>query len=91
MSTDVAPSAYDLAVLPILRNPDKDDSWRDEAACLNYPREVFFNGRKVDRAKAICASCSVRASCLTFALNNYVRGEGGIFGGLTEDERKALL
>lgn len=51
------------------------------------------------QAKAICAECSVRAECLDYALN-YESGDMGtatsysvsrIYGGLTPNERKALL
>jgi WhiB family redox-sensing transcriptional regulator len=41
------------------------------------------------RAKAICAMCDVRAECLDYALT--IRELHGIWGGLTEAERNALL
>ena len=89
MSTDVThTNAYDLAVLPVLQYPDKDDSWRDQAHCLGQPMDVFFNGRKTAKAKAICAGCPVSEPCLNFAIRNDL--VGGIYGGKTEDERKAL-
>jgi len=40
-------------------------------------------------AKAICARCPVRDSCLAYALDT--RQEFGIWGGLNEDERRAIL
>jgi hypothetical protein len=41
------------------------------------------------KAKAICARCPVRPDCLAYALDT---GEAyGIWGGLNEDERRALL
>ncbi|MCZ2261384.1 WhiB family transcriptional regulator [Isoptericola sp. QY 916] len=69
-----------------------------QAACLAEDPELFFapEGRRdsaaeqdrVAQAKAVCASCDVRARCLEVALSN---GESdGIFGGLTEDERRSL-
>ena len=42
---------------------------------------------RVKMAKAICASCPVRLPCLDYALS---RGERGIWGGTTEDERRLL-
>jgi WhiB family redox-sensing transcriptional regulator len=41
------------------------------------------------RAKAICATCSVREPCLAYALK--IREFHGIWGGLNEAERRALL
>jgi WhiB family redox-sensing transcriptional regulator len=41
------------------------------------------------RAKAICAECAVRTECLEFALR--VREPHGIWGGLTESERRRRL
>ena len=41
------------------------------------------------KAKAICARCPVRDACLAYALDT---GEAfGVWGGLTEDERRAML
>ena len=40
-------------------------------------------------AKQICAQCNVREDCLQFALR--VREPHGIWGGLTEAERRALF
>ena len=41
------------------------------------------------RAKGICATCSVRSDCLDYALQ--IREQHGIWGGLNESERKALF
>jgi WhiB family redox-sensing transcriptional regulator len=41
------------------------------------------------RAKAICATCSVRRDCLDYALR--IREPHGIWGGHNELERRALL
>ena len=40
-------------------------------------------------AKSICATCPVRTPCLDFALE--IREPHGIWGGLNESERRALL
>ncbi len=42
-----------------------------------------------NRAKAICATCSVRRPCLDYALR--IREPHGIWGGLNEVERKQVL
>jgi WhiB family redox-sensing transcriptional regulator len=41
------------------------------------------------RAKAICATCPVRIECLDYAIE--IREPHGIWGGLNELERKAVL
>ena len=37
----------------------------------------------------MCSSCSVKAECLVEALDNRI--EWGVWGGMTERERRALL
>ena len=41
------------------------------------------------RATAVCLSCPVRTECLADALDNRI--EFGVWGGMTERERRALL
>jgi WhiB family redox-sensing transcriptional regulator len=69
-------------------------SWQDRAACAGTPMLLFFGpdgetrAEQVAReseAKAVCASCPVRADCLAYALGHPVRY--GIWGGLNERER----
>jgi hypothetical protein len=70
-------------------------AWRTDAACREMPGELFFPtatqgpsyDAQVAQAKAICASCAVRAQCLEEAL---VRIPEGLAGGLTADERRRL-
>jgi WhiB family redox-sensing transcriptional regulator len=68
------------------------EGWRASGACVNSDPEIFFplprGGRaQLARARALCARCRVREPCLAFALRT--RQEYGIWGGLTEDERRA--
>ena len=77
----------------------RDDVWQVKAACRGPQAAVFFppsyferKDEKLERetrAKAICAQCAVREPCLDFALD--IREPHGIWGGLNELERKALL
>lgn len=69
--------------------------WRELAACRRHDPEFFFpigkTGRafaEIQRAKAICVSCPVRAECLAFALDT--DQDYGIWGGCDEDERRVL-
>jgi len=70
-----------------------EENWRLHAACQAVDPELFFPvssaGKCVEQeaeAKAVCGSCLVRRQCLTFALQT--RQAYGIWGGLTEEERK---
>jgi WhiB family redox-sensing transcriptional regulator len=85
-----------LAEAPVARlttwtKPD----WQARAACRDCDPELFFplgtTGAAVpdiEWAKTICATCPVQPECLDFALKT--RQEFGIWGGTTEDERRAL-
>jgi WhiB family redox-sensing transcriptional regulator len=76
-----------------------DQQWQVRAACRGPQAVMFFppahferKDEKLDRerrAKAICATCSVRKDCLEYALR--IREPHGIWGGLNELERRALL
>ena len=76
-----------------------EELWQEKAACRGPDRRVFFppswperrddRDRRETRAKAICTQCSVRGECLDYALR--IREQHGIWGGLTELERRNLL
>ena len=66
-----------------------NSNWAASAACHGNSEALFVKGAEQNRAKLICASCSVRAECLTEALDNRI--EWGVWGGMTERERRALL
>src|ERR1051326_5086014 len=64
--------------------------WSAQAACRTTdPDELFVQGAAQNRAKSVCHGCPVRAECLADALDNRV--EFGVWGGMTERERRALL
>lgn len=66
------------------------DAWAERAACKQrLPDELFVRGAEQHRVKQICAGCSVRTECLAEALDNNM--EWGVWGGMTERERRALL
>ena len=73
------------------RRPD----WRADAGCRDADPELFFPDgdirsarAEVKTAKLICRGCPVSATCLSWALDS--NQEAGIWGGLTEDERRRL-
>src|SRR5882672_217267 len=64
--------------------------WSAQAACRTTdPDELFVQGAAQNRAKTVCSGCPVRTECLADALDNRV--EYGVWGGMTERERRALL
>jgi WhiB family transcriptional regulator, redox-sensing transcriptional regulator len=80
-----------VAVRPARGRPD----WRAGAACRDADPELFFPDgdtgsarAQVKTAKLICRRCPVSATCLNMALAS--GQEAGIWGGLTEDERRRL-
>ena len=65
-------------------------AWTGLSACRDAdPDELFVTGAAHNRAKAVCLGCPVRTECLSDALDNRV--EFGVWGGMTERERRALL
>jgi WhiB family redox-sensing transcriptional regulator len=67
-----------------------NEQWADLALCRgSRPDELFVKGAAQNRAKQICGQCPVRTECLSEALDNKV--EWGVWGGMTERERRALL
>lgn len=73
-------------------------NWQRAGACYARNPEDFFHpegergSARVNRAsaaKAICSSCPVLDLCRSHALA--VREPYGIWGGLTEEERHAVL
>jgi len=72
-----------------------DDGWREDAACADVDPDLFFpvgvTGPAVGqiaRAKAVCRACAAQARCLEFAIAT--NQEYGVWGGTSEEERRAL-
>jgi WhiB family redox-sensing transcriptional regulator len=72
---------------------DRRRDWRHDAACgdadpdLFFPDDMKFASMNLRLAKLICRGCQVSASCLSWALAGH---EVGVWGGMTEDERRRL-
>lgn len=77
-----------LNVKGVLMNWISD--WPAQAACRGVdPDLLFVQGAAQNRVKSMCAGCNVRTECLADALDNEI--EFGVWGGMTERERRALL
>ncbi|MGA5215215.1 WhiB family transcriptional regulator [Streptomyces cinereoruber] len=67
-----------------------DGNWASSGLCrAGSADDLFVEGAAQNRAKALCAECPVRAECLAHALDERI--EHGVWGGMTERERRALL
>ncbi|MGH3239205.1 MAG: WhiB family transcriptional regulator [Spirillospora sp.] len=69
--------------------------WRHRAACRDVDPELFFpignTGPailQIEEAKQVCRRCGVTDACLRWALES--GQESGVWGGMGEDERRAL-
>lgn len=72
--------------------------WQQFGACRSEDASLFFSpeteGRedkqvRLEKAKRICGRCIVREFCRAYALEN--EEEFGVWGGLSEGERKELI
>lgn len=71
--------------------------WQLRGSCQGLNSSIFFHpdgergsarSRRADRAKAICQRCPVLEQCRRYALA--AREPYGVWGGLTEEERRDL-
>ena len=77
----------------------QEETWQIKAACRGPHASLFFPPAYFERkdekevreanAKSICGQCRVRRNCLDYAIR--IREPHGIWGGLTENERRMLL
>jgi WhiB family transcriptional regulator, redox-sensing transcriptional regulator len=64
--------------------------WVSKAKCRSTdPEELFVSGAAQRKAAAFCRHCPVIAECGADALDNQI--EFGVWGGMTERQRRALL
>ena len=76
-----------------------DRSWQMRGLCRGNHSYLFFPPSQVERkeererrehkAKAICGVCPVQEDCLNFAVE--IKEPYGIWGGLTETERRQVI
>lgn len=83
------------ALVQLMAHLLPQDFGHGEPACGPEDAEVFWpeeddpeHNVKIAQAKAICAECPIRASCLARALRTRARG---VLGGTTDLERHRML
>ncbi|ANY09997.1 transcription factor WhiB [Pseudonocardia sp. HH130630-07] len=65
-------------------------NWRAAARCrAGTAEELFVTGADQREAREFCFACPVRTECLAHALDQQI--EFGVWGGMTERERRAVL
>lgn len=68
----------------------EDQTWAVRAICANTdPDSLFVRGSAQADARQMCFSCPVRIECLADALDSQM--SFGVWGGMTERERRALV
>lgn len=83
------PFAKSLVVNESMEQSERGE-WVTQAKCRNGdPDALFVRGAAQRRAATICRHCPVAVQCCADALDNKV--EFGVWGGLTERQRRALL
>lgn len=75
-----------------------DVLWQHRAACRGPNQAIFFPPSQLERrsdkrqreqrAKQICSECPVQTECRSYAIQ--IREQHGIWGGLTEVERRTV-
>lgn len=69
---------------------DEELHWRLRALCrATDPELLFVSGAQQRQATSICRDCPVKRECAAEALDN--KEEYGVWGGLTERQRRSLL
>ena len=70
-------------------------TWRNRSACLDEDPELFFpignTGPallQIEEARVVCCRCEVVETCLSWAVES--RQDAGVWGGQSDDERRAL-
>ena len=68
----------------------EESDWTDQARCRGLdPDQFFVRGASQSRkAVKVCQRCTVRSECLDYAVENQI--DFGVWGGLTERQRRAL-
>jgi WhiB family redox-sensing transcriptional regulator len=93
--SETGPTANRIKIAPaqgVDRSVDAEErlGWVSKALCRTTdPDELFVRGAAQRKAAVICRHCPVMQECGAEALDNKV--EFGVWGGMTERQRRALL
>ena len=82
-------AGIDLKTLP--PNPSPPDIWQDQAACFGIDPDTFFptSEEEAGRRSRSARPATSSETCLAWALKNGERY--GVWGGLTEQQRRRLV
>jgi len=91
LTTNQNTTTNDAFTVTPIRSVSRSTEWMADGECRNHAPETFFpsDGVGVDRARKICATCSVKDHCLEYALAEEI--EHGVWGGCSERERRRIL
>jgi WhiB family redox-sensing transcriptional regulator len=85
-----AQAGAELHFRPALATVVGGSEWTVRAVCAGGdPDMLFVTGAAQREAAKICQACPVRLECLADALDNRI--EYGVWGGMTERQRRAVL
>lgn len=83
-------TALTLGQAPSIDDAQARIAWVSQALCRQGdPDQLFVRGAAQRKAAVICRHCPVMLQCGADALDNRV--EFGVWGGMTERQRRALL
>lgn len=70
---------------------DDAPDW-EGASCAEVAPDMFFDShyRAIYLAKKICETCPLIQKCAEYALQHPEMAEYGVWGGMSENERRAL-
>ena len=75
---------------PVTTRSTQVKGWAQHGACSKAePDALFVRGGAQQVAKQVCVGCPVIAECLADSLDNRI--EFGVWGGMTERQRRVLL
>lgn len=89
--------AQRLARLRSVPNRILANAVADDGACMAVvpvdipPRQLFDTNSDRDLAARLCQGCSVQDQCLEWELRLHGPQTVGVWGGLNEDDRRALF
>jgi WhiB family redox-sensing transcriptional regulator len=67
----------------------RNEDWTLLAKCRGMEDALFPEASDQKKARLLCSGCPVQSECLAEALDNRI--EWGVWGGMTERERRLLL